>query len=355
MSVASLLLYGDKTPGIAALLASSELRQLIAPLLRAEAAESPLPRTETFESAVEEGLLAASGKSYRPGDKLVVIPAHAERDLPALMGSALTRYAEIASDAASELHRITADLEVGRHNEWSGLSHPVVAGLMLDLAVGDVLLTDDQIQREPVGGTVVWAFEQISGKNSFGVQWWPAEGDRAMFAQLWHRTVPRGDLRLSPQLVDCLLQEAGLTTADSPAAAHGKHRLYLRHLGFLKPSQNGTKLPFPVFGQSETRELLPTLSTAGRRLVEEGVKPALDVLVDHPWWGSRVENDAYRHAAVRLILEYGVDRALETGALPPFPATENEPPVWGRWLWQEPGDAGTSLIPSSHTSTDSDA
>jgi hypothetical protein len=40
--------------------------------------------------------------------------------------------------------------------------------------------------------------------------------------------------------------------------------------------------------------------------------------------------------AIRLILEYGIDRVISAGVCDPFPELPETPVEWGRWLWDDP-------------------
>jgi hypothetical protein len=53
--------------------------------------------------------------------------------------------------------------------------------------------------------------------------------------------------------------------------------------------------------------------------------------------------DASRHAGVRLILEYGIDRVISAGLIDPFPEGAEIPLHLGRWLWREPA-GGPELV-----------
>ena len=57
--------------------------------------------------------------------------------------------------------------------------------------------------------------------------------------------------------------------------------------------------------------------------------------------------EAYRHAALRLILDLGIDRVISAGVCDPFPDLPNlseTPAAWGRWLWDDPTAPAGDLV-----------
>jgi hypothetical protein len=73
------------------------------------------------------------------------------------------------------------------------------------------------------------------------------------------------------------------------------------------------------------------LARGGRRLLREAVEVAIEGLAGHPWWQRMRCDDSYRHALLRLMLEYGADRVFDAGLL--APAGPGLPASWGRWIW----------------------
>lgn len=352
----SFYLYGDKSPEVDQVLAAPEFDVMVAPLLRSESATLPDKEAgsegssmgDIFRLAASSKLLTGTPVGYKAGRRLVAIPRQAEGGLGPLLDAPLRSYARLACEAVEPLREALEGTPVAHRHAWGDLCHTVVAGLLLDLAVGARLTELGIVQSKPSGDTVVWAFAQMSAKNSFGVQQWTVEDKKVMFAQLWHRRTPKRNTQLSPSMVERLLDLAGRDSdVDScgPDAATRRLDLYLRHLGLLRRQGDGSTLTFPCFGRLETARLLPLLTSFGRALVDECIVPALDSLKLHPWWIRHMENDAYVHAGVRLLLEYGTDRALSAGALPEFPSKPEFEASWGRWLWHEPQESRETIVP----------
>jgi hypothetical protein len=112
--------------------------------------------------------------------------------------------------------------------------------------------------------------------------------------------------------------------------------LVLKHLQLVRTSAGAPRLQVPAFGASDAARLREPLEQGARRLVAGAIDPALALLKLHPWWRERVRSEAYRHVAIRLILEYGIDRVISADVCDPFPEPPEAPVEWGRWLWDDP-------------------
>ena len=336
----AIYLFGDRNSEISALIGDPGFQELVRELFANGRAQVPPIPSRAADAAVTCGLLEKEGDVLSEGPRLVVIPASAEVDSPSLMRPSLASYVGIAAEVASELRRVYERTAASRRFGWPQVSHAIVAGMFLDLAMGNEVYGSGQILRRPVGDTVVWAFEGISARNAYGVQW-TAGPQRTFFAQLWHRKVRRGHVRMTSALVS-LLAEVALGSSGSLSA---EELLYLRHLGLLRKSGSSFRVEVPVFGPDDSENLLPILVEGGQRLVADAIVPALDSLAYHPWWRERYRQDRYRHAAVRLVLEYGIDRVILSKTLEPFPEQKDLPVEWGRWLWIEP-EGNLTLMPN---------
>lgn len=330
-----LYLFGERNPEIAALLRERSFQRLVGELFRSDEPALPREPSPFWEEAVRLGLLAAGEErgAYRAGRRLVLIPAGAERGAAGLLRPALERYVEIAGATGAELCAVYGRTAAAERFSWPQVSHAVLAGLLLDLAVGREVLRSGRIVRRPAGDPVIWAFQGVSAQNAYGVSAAPAGPPcPAFFAELWHRGVRRSEPRLSPSLVEILVriargEEAGGTPRDL---------LVLKHLKLVRTAGRALRLQVPAFPQADTARLRVPLEEGARKLVAEAVLPALDLLEHHPWWREGLRSAAYRHAAVRLILEHGIDRVIAAGVCDPFPASREVPVEWGRWLWEDP-------------------
>jgi hypothetical protein len=337
----AMFLFGDRNPQIFGLLGEAEFLAIVRSLVSSEGAAEHLASSEVVAAAVGCGLLSRNGEGLHAGPRLVPIPADAEAGLPTLMRPPLASYVEITGDVAGELEAAYGMTEPSRRFSWPQVRHAVVAGMFLDLAMGNEVYSSGQIQRRPVGDSVVWAFGGISAQNPYGVQWTPGPS-RSAFTQLWHRNVDRGEGRFTSAMVACL----GELSAGAQQTQRAGELLYLRHLGLVRRIEGRFRVEIPVFGPSDTRLLLPVLVAGARRLVADAIGPALDLLAHHPWWRERFRLDRYRHAAVRLVLEYGIDRVILSKVLAPFPKGGALPAEWGRWVWQEAEKEPFTLMPN---------
>lgn len=325
-----LYLFGDGDPEMVLLLRDARVQDLVRQLSLEEHARVPSDPSPALVSAVRHRVLESDGRLYRAGEKLVVIPASAERSLPALLRPALAPYVEITREVVGELRGVYESTAASRRFGWPEVSHALVAGAFLDLAMGSEAYRPGVVLRHPLPQTSIWAFSGVSAENGFGVQL--AVGrDRVLFAQLWHRRCPREGLRLSPEAVTELARVA----RGEAGGRISKELLYLRHLKLVAREEGELRAQVPVFTPADTERLLPILLEGARRLVHDVIIPGLDMLSYDTWWRERADQDAYRHAAVRLILEYGVDRVIAAKILAPFPVDGELPAAWGRWLWEE--------------------
>lgn len=341
MSGLRMNLYGLSTPEIVGLMRDDAFRAWVRQLFASGEIPVPEEASALLERALHHGLLVADGGRCRPGSRLVLVPAVAEGDLAALLAPALERYVGVAAAVVDELEEAYSHTAVSHRFPWPEVSHAVSAGMFLDLAMGGELIRAGEIQRQ-VDETVVWAFEQISAENSLGVELSGAQSEeRLVFAQLWHCRLTRPSVRLTEAHRRLL---ASLAADVQRAALDPESRLYLGYLGLLRKVESAWRPGIPYFGPADSERLLPLLRRGAAQLVRSAVVPALDLLAGHPWWGDRAADDRYRHAAVRLILEYGIDRVVAAGLLAPFPEQGKVVAAWGRWLWQDP-PAGLSLVP----------
>lgn len=336
-----LYMFGDALPEIWSLLSDTDFRMLVERLFQNGKAAVPEAPPACFELAQRLGFLAVEGSVYRAGTRLVPIPSIAERDLPELMRPVLAHYVEIVEEVTSDLRMAYESTEAGRCFPWAEVCHSVVAGMFLDLAMGSQLVRSGTIPGLLVGETVIWAFERISALNGFGVQSVASTAPRLLFAQLWHRRTRITSERLSIPHVQAL---ARVAFSGEGASLPPRELLYLRHLRLVRRAGSSFKIQVPAFEPAAARQLLAVLVPAAKRLEEDAVNPALDRLFNHPWWQPRGQEDSFRHAAVRLILEYGIDRVIASRLLAPFPESGDLPASWGRWLWSEP-DGPDTLMP----------
>lgn len=118
--------------------------------------------------------------------------------------------------------------------------------------------------------------------------------------------------------------------------SHPRELLALKHLKLVRTVAGSLQPQIPAFGASDTARLRGPLEEGARRLVTGAIDPALELLEGHPWWRERLRSEAYRHVALRLILDYGIDRVISAGVCDPFPEGPEAPVEWGRWLWDDP-------------------
>ena len=327
----SLCLFGESKPEIASLMGDHGFRELVRRLFIAEVSSIPPNQASLFERAVCSHLLAAVGEQeYQAGPRLIPIPASAEQDLPELIRPILAHYVEIAACVTAELYAAYKETTASERFVWNEASHSLVAGMFLDLSMGREVFRLGRIAPRAAGDPIVWAFEHVSAENAYGVQRTFADENGSAIAQLWHRAIPRDTLRLKSSHVSTLLRIAAGDQLDRGSA----DVLYLRHLKLLRSAGSSLQVQVPFFGPSDVEKLQAVLTSGAERLVNDAVVPALESIGSHDWWRDKLQHEGYRHAAVRLILEYGVDRVIASKVLEPFPGGQDLFYSWGRWIWQ---------------------
>lgn len=337
-----LYMFGERSPEIATLLRERSFQGLVGELFRAEEPALPCEPPPVWHAAVRLDLLASAGdatpegepaRRYRAGRRLVLIPAAAGRGAADLLHPALVRYVEIAGDTGARLREAYSGTAAAERFAWPQVSHSLLAGLFLDLAMGREVLRSGRISRRPAGDSVLWAFQGVAAENAYGVSVVPAGPPHPVaFIELWHRRTRPAAPRLSPSCVAVL---AGIARGEQPGGS-SRELLVLKHLKLVRTSGGAPRLQVPVFGASDAARLRGPLEQGARRLVTDAVDPALALLERHPWWRERIRSETYRHAAIRLILEHGIDRAIASGVCDPFPEPPETPVEWGRWLWEDP-------------------
>ena len=322
-----LYLFGTPRPDLAAAIRDSAFADLVVALARhgrvaAEAVEPP-----SREAWLAAGLLAAEDEWLRPGPTLLVVPRRAEAEAVAATAPHLDRYLALVAEAVLSLRGAYEETAAARRWSWAEVADAVVAGMLLDLAVGREFGILGAVRRHS-GDSVVWAFEHLSADQGVGVAWVESGAGDWAAAQLWHPAVRRRPVRLTPAMVD-LLGRTALGTAP-PA---GADVLYLRHARVLVGKQGGgagVELGWPVFVPADAARLSVPLAHAADRIFRQAVVPALDALAQRPWWRRRGGDPSYRHAGLRLLLSYACQRVYgELLAEPPAEVAES----WGRWLW----------------------
>ncbi|MEM8994865.1 MAG: hypothetical protein AAGF23_08740, partial [Acidobacteriota bacterium] len=257
---------------------------------------------------VTSGLLQETAGRLDVGSRMVLVPRQAELELRAQIGPAVDTYLGIVARNVPILKQAFEATETARHFEWSQVAHSIVAGMFIDLSTGARLDLAADV-RDKYGETVVWAFENISAENGFGVQWHVGSHPARGVSQLWHRTVERSTLGLEREMAEMMIQ---LALGEQELSASPKW-LYLK---FHKLIREGRIVP-PVFGPEDTARLLEPIMRGGDELVEQAYLPAFELAAEHQWWGRIKDDDRYRHAVVRLILEYATDRVISAGLLDP--------------------------------------
>lgn len=126
-------------------------------------------------------------------------------------------------------------------------------------------------------------------------------------------------------------------------ALGGPDALYLRFAKLLR----GSEIIIPTFLPDDTERMLAALGPSASRIVEQALLPAIEEVKRLPSWGEVDRSESYRHAAVRLLLEYATDRVVDAGLLAPFPEGVGVASTWGTWLWIEPDHRPAKLVPAS--------
>ena len=276
----------------------------------------------------DAGLVARADGRLVPGRTLLLVPWEAEREVFSLTGAEIDRYLGIVAATVPALRRAFESSSTARRWSWEEVAHAVVAGMLMDLSVGREFRILSRVHATR-GESVVWAFGNVSATRGVGVAWAESSSGDWGAGQLWHLAVRRAPIKLSSAMVDVL----GRLALGEPVARPSAELLYLRHQRLVSEKERGHEVQWPTFQPGDTGLLSAALFAGGRRLLREAILPAIERLADHPWWCRQRDDDSYRHALLRLALDYGTDRVFDAGLLSPPPAAGVPPPAWGRWLW----------------------
>lgn len=276
--------------------------------------------------------------AFRPGPRLVIMSAAMERAFHAVVAPLVEAELGIVAETVPLLQEAYGACSTAARFGWPEVCHTVVAAMLLDLAVGVELHLAEDVGRTS-GPGVVWAFERLTAQNGFGVRMTTAPDGRAAFSQMWHVRVKRAPLGVAPGMVELLARHA----RGEEVALGGREGLYLKFMKLLR----GSEITIPVFLPEDTEQLLAPLREGASRIVRDVVLPAFErVKQEQPLWRELDRSESYRHSAMRLLLEYAIDRVVEAGVIPAFPEGEGVPLAWGTWLWIEPPDRPAQLIPT---------
>ena len=164
-------LYGRGDPELWGLLRDGRFGRLLYRFFSADgAAAMDAAEEDLARRATARGLLTGPSTALAPGPRLVLIPRQACDAVIARLEPVLGRYVGAAGDAAAALAGAFADTAAARRFRWADVAHSLVAGMLLDLSVGSRLWLGGQILRA-FDESVVWVFEEVPGRNAFGVQW----------------------------------------------------------------------------------------------------------------------------------------------------------------------------------------
>ncbi len=320
------ILFGKTQPGL-----QSALHKVIQQpaFFETKAVDQALLSEAETQLLNRHEMLCHENDQLVPGPRLTVISASQERRFHQLTDPFMETYSQLVAESKPNLRACFEDgLACGKQFRWEAVCHAVMAGMLVDLGVANHLTQRGYLAAN-MESTEVWAFALNLADQAFGVQ--SVNHKQRRLAQLWHQNVPRS-LRVTAQQVDQLTALA----ADKSAALTPKDRLYLSHLGLVARDHGILHTTVPFFSAADMSKLLPQLTAVAEALVTRALLPALNSAGKDPDWCALPHNPSLRHAGIRLLLEQGMARLIEQAVLPPFPATDQVAPTWGRWLWEEP-------------------
>lgn len=318
-------LFGQGDPALGKLVASPEWRALVKALLESDG-RLALEAAADFaglDEAVAVGLCRREDGFVSAGPKLDLVR---ESDIEAFRGvfqPFLASYLAILQRALPRLESAFGECRTGRDFAWPQVAHGVVAGILMDLSVGGHLQLYERLSASR-GPTLVCAFETLPGGNAFGVRW--MAGRRSEFLELWHQGLRREPLALKPQVCELLRDVALGQHAGQPEI------LWLRHLKLVTGRGRGLRPNLPTFFAPDALPLIETAQEVAREITDRAVSPALRASARGGGVGAG-DPGGISFAGARLVLELATDAAVEARLLPAFPATDEAPENWGRWLW----------------------
>lgn len=311
--------HGFAEPALTALRASAEFERLIVRMLQ-DRANADEDATEAAAQAMAAGLVVSHGARYAAGRRLALVPAPAERQVRDVVAPLLPDYVAILDASVERLRSAYAGCAAAAAFDWAAVEHTIVAGLLMDLAVGYRMSLPGSVLEHPAEG-MVWAFEQVVAGNAFGVIWSGRSWRDRGLGQLWHRSLRRAPLKLAPRYLEAA-ETVALGGSPSPDT-----ELYLRYVGLL--TRERRQLAIPTFVGADVERLRAELDDAASQIADRVARPMFDELAGATRWAT--VTPAARSSVLRLLLEYATDAAIDGGVLSPFPGAP-APGAWGRWL-----------------------
>jgi hypothetical protein len=321
--------YGTVPPGLTGLLGQGgAFARRLESLFRC-GPEGTDAEAQEDEASERLGLLVRAGSRWRPGPRLILVPKEQDAELRSLVDVCLDRHVSVLRQALPRLQQAW-QRTAARHDAWPDVWHTVVAGILMDVAVG----AHTRPYLPPSTDWLLCAFENMTAGHPFGVQYSPNLGGGFGFGQLWHPYSQR------PRIPEPSLR--ALAALASEGRSTPPELMRLARLQLVRREGSAVRPTVPVLEEADP--LAEPVHDAAARIAEEVYGPALAAAARHPWWRRVDGHPGVRFAALRLLLEYATDRALDAGVLPPFPMVVPGP-GWGRWLWR--GDAWRRFEPQA--------
>jgi hypothetical protein len=303
-----LIVFGPLYPG-SEILASRLARNA---LERVATGQRP---TLVPDELVKHGLLThRSDSSWTAGPRFICPPKlRSQRDR-------MVRYASTCSVAYLTTRIVELKAELGRmsgedpEQAWQRLGFLTVAGLLLDLHVGESLFRHKLIGKQAPGWWI-WAVPVDASTPAFGVRCIHDQATRLGAGICWHDSITAAVRLPEPEelkLLDRLLR--GETVTPSVL-------LHMRYLGWLQ----GTQPAAPVFDEHD--RLVAVLQEIADRIVETAYAP-----VHHRVRSNGLKRDQQRLLLARMIMERTLD-PLITSAEVPAPGLN----TMNRWFWRGAG------------------
>lgn len=245
-------------------------------------------------------------------------------------------YPSILLQESDSLKRLTSDFRCGGEPAaWEDVAPILIAGLVLDIGVRNVLLTAGFIKEQPQDFWI-WVFEAgTCARNALGLRIWGGPPPEASLNELWHHLTQRPyPLQISVEdvrLLSSIAARGKECNCSSWEASRRRSALKLAFYKLLKKNRDCYILNVPALDSHAQEKVYREATRVARRVVSEGVGASIEIAEALCRSEFYIEStDIFKHAFARLLLEHAVDCILECHLLEPFPTAADYP--WGCWL-----------------------
>jgi hypothetical protein len=331
-----IVLYGRGDVQLQCLLSSFHSQEILQSIREGNSSETLCANVDALKQLEDYELIYRREKGYVLSEKIIFIDRSQERLWEHRAEELVQHYLSIVRQEITKVvesfEKTSVHIEQGYR--WEELSFMIVAGLLMDLGVGDALRRQGVIQHSPEDHWL-WCFggqAENEKEKSFGVKSWRNHATRSGVVEVWHASLNTGlSLLLNTADIRFLYQAAQRDTHPLQGDPDMRKRiLKLRAFRLIKPLTH--ELNIPILTPNDLELLLKPLEDIAGEIVRHAILPGL-VKIHFPKCQSKTQTDAYRMAFCRLVMEAAFGQAVASGLITSRSAWTH--PCYRRLFWWE--------------------